>query len=180
MSPWATIMHLNSQDKIMFLDSSQSCNMWGKHLFASQISLWSLRRYFNVNLKADATCKHPSLATNRSTSTTHLFHNKSGPGSIKKTAIDTQIYIFNFRFFFPRVLHFLGFGSWIQMAWSFDVSSTQHTHPNDQYFQLVNQAAVQGHKIPVSSVQKPDRRDYRLASNESTHTQQNKTAQTCS
>lgn len=35
---------------------------------------------------------------------------------------------------------------------------------------------MQGHKIPVSSVQKPDRRDYRLASNESTHTH-NKTKQ---
>ena len=90
--------------------------------------------------------------------------------------IDTQIYIFHFRIVSLGFSHFCRFWILDQMAWSFDVSSTHntHTHPNDHYFPLVNQAAVQRHKIPVSSVQKVDRRDYRLASKESTHTTRKK------
>ena len=106
---------LNSQDKIMFLDSSQSCNMWEASFGGSDFSLGSLRQYFNVNSKTHATCNHPSLATNRSTSTKHLLDNKSGLALSRK-----QPYWYPKYTSFISALFFLGFSTFVGQFWILD------------------------------------------------------------
>lgn len=158
---------LNSQDKILFLDSSQSCNMWGKHLLVGQISHCEVLgpRWPQIDPQAQNMCSTTNL--------TWLYQENSH--------IDTQIYIFNFRLFFPRfctpsrfwILDSNGMILWCHL-------NTTHTRTQmTNISRLSIRLLCKGTKSQFPQFK--SRIDGTIGLQAmNLHTQQNKTAQTCS